>query len=356
MMAPSAMLLLAALAAALSVSAAAEAVQCVAVQPPQWGGPAVDVAVWGAGLSQKRTFTLRLPQRRPPGGEQLPLVMAVHGAFQTAAQYLSVTGVDGAVTSAGLVLAAPHARNAAACNCSVWGGTLIRTDPGAAIAAAVQRDGIVQFNSPELPFLNAMVSCMTDVLHVPLSGDIFLTGFSQGARVATQLACTPPPRFSVRAAVVYGPVFVDVDHPTCGAGPVRLLAMASKEDVATPFCSGLSALAPDLPELSSWAHNISRCTHPLPDEAWCALGKHASGGGFHALRAFSWGGCSTEVGLLYVSNQVERTGHTWPGPMPELGGRDANAVMLQFFRGASLSAIVAGTLRACDSAAAWPCH
>ena len=352
---PSAMLLLAALAAALCVGVAAEGVQCAAVKPPQWGGPVVDVVVWGSALSQNRTFSLRLPQRRPPSGEQLSLVMAVHGAFQTAAQFISATGIDAAVTSAGFVFAAPHARNAAACNCSVWGGTLTRLDPGAAIAAVVP-DGTVQFDDSELPFIDAVFSCIADVLHVPLSGDVYAAAFSQGAKVATQLACTPGPRFAVRAAVVYGPVFVDVDHPTCSAGPVRLLALASKEDIATPFCSGLSLLGADVPYLSTWAHNISRCTHALPpDEAWCA--PPHSPGGFHALNAFSWSGCAAEVGVLYISNAVERTGHTWPGAIPELGGRDANAIMLQFFRGASVGAIVAGSsLRACNATAAWPCH
>jgi poly(3-hydroxybutyrate) depolymerase len=349
------MLLLVVLAAALSF-VVAERVQCAAAKPPRWGGPVVDVVVSGSGSGQNRTFSLRLPQHRPTGGEQLSMVMAVHGAFQTAAQFMASTGIDAAATSAGFVFAAPHARNAALCNCSVWGGTLTRLDPGLFIAA-VAPDGALQFNGSELPFIDAAFACIADLLHVPLSGDVYAAAFSQGAKVATQLACTPGPRFAVRAAVVYGPVFVDVDHPTCGAGPVRLLVLASKEDTATPFCSGLGLLGPDAPFLSTWAHSISRCTHTLPpDQAWCSPPN--SPGGFHALNAFSWvSGCDKEVSVLYISNGVERSGHSWPGVMPELGGRDANAVMLQFFRGASMSAIVAGSsLRACNATAAWPCH
>ena len=300
-----------------------------------------------------------------------------------AEDYLNGTGLDVASTAAGYVLAAPKALDAAICNCSVWGGTATQLDPGDLLVQhvpAVMPPG----DESEVPFLRGMVACMHSVLGIPLSGDIYTAGFSQGAKIATQLACVDlstigGPAWNVRAAFVYGPAFVNVDdqHPGCAAKAPPLLTVANAADIITPLCSyeASSQQAPDVVFLKAWARYVANCSRELPDIAWCASPTFAPGDFttyVHALSTFAWSGCSAPMGLLYVSNvqllganNVPTFGHQWPGAMEELDNRGATQLMLDFFYASvhsSSSQLLADVflqpssrMQACDASVAWPC-
>jgi len=369
--------------AALMAAGDAAAVGCSAHSPLIYGGPAVEVSLWtdetGKALTYNRTFLVRLPRSR----DAAPLLIGVHGANQAAEDFTNGSNIDVASTAAGYVFAAPRALHAAICNCSVWGGTVTTPDLGDVLVQhvpAVMPPG----NESEVPFLRGLIACMHSALSISLSGEMYTAGFSQGAKVATQLACTnlstiTGPAWAVRAAFIYGPAFVNVDDslPGCAVKAPALLAVADALDIITPLCSyePSSQLAPDVVFLTAWARYVARCSGQLPDVAWCASPTSAPGDNatlIRALSAFSWPGCSSTMGLLYTSHRrllgapkIPTFGHEWPGVMAELNHRDATRLMLDFFHAAVQSSpaqVLADTflqpgssLSQCNASAAWPC-
>lgn len=285
--------------------------------------------------------------------------------------------IDQAAVQQGFVFAAPKALDASICNCALWGGALTRLDPGSLIAQnvpAAQPPG----NQSEVPFLFGMVACMAQVLKLPLSGDVFTAGFSQGAKIATQLGCENAAKRGlgrilnviVRATFIYGPSYVDLDAG-CAAKAPALLTLAAAEDIVTPLCNDtalarLQLLAPEVFFLRAWASSVSKCARELPSAAWCVpqTSSTTSSKSYNARAAFAWPGCSAPFGLLYISNSKDANGHAWPGRMPELGDRDATSLMLQFFSAVrsgardvlnDLFTRPAGSWHACDVSKAWPC-
>jgi len=89
--------------------------------------------------------------------------------------------IDAKATAAGFVVLAPNSECNSFTNC-VWGDTSTALDPAGAV-------GDVVTNGCELAFFVDAARCVSDVLQVPLSGDVYALGFSQGGKLASRFGC-----------------------------------------------------------------------------------------------------------------------------------------------------------------------
>jgi polyhydroxybutyrate depolymerase len=143
------------------------------------------------------------------------------------------------------------------------------------------------------------------------AGRVYAAGLSNGAEMASQLACLLPERFAAVAAVA------GLVYQGCYGGPVPILAFHGTDDYNVPF-----ELAPS--SLAEWAsHN--GCEDAADSERITD----------HVVHEW-FGGCAGNDAELYI---VEGGGHTWPGAEPGAGGAGpvtdeigANEIMWAFFK------------------------
>ena len=119
---------------------------------------------------------------------------------------------------------------------AVWGSTTTPLDPAHAA-------GVV-LTQLELPFFVDALRCVRDVLRVPLSGDVYALGFSQGAKLASRFGCQGAAasggELRVRAVASAEGLFVE-QGATCASSssdkaPPPLLFFQSQSDTVVPFC------------------------------------------------------------------------------------------------------------------------
>lgn len=139
---------------------------------------------------------------------------------------------------------------------------------------------------------------------------VFATGLSNGAEMASQVACFAPDRFAAFAPVA------GIVYQGCIGGPVPAVTFHGTDDYNVPF-----ELAPG--EVASWAaHN--GCTGEQIVERYT---EHVQ------LRTYE--DCGGNDVVFYV---IEGGGHTWPGAEPGAGGAghvtdeiSANELIWAFF-------------------------
>lgn len=323
-----------------------------------------------------RTYRLHVPSSYT-GLNAVPLVFGIHGASSSAAEFEGYTGYSAKADSEGFIVVYPQ-------------------------GVATTLITFVHFNawqlpSPPEPDDVGFVGSVLDTLLLQLCIDparVFATGYSNGAMLATRLACSLSSRIAAFAPVAgayYPPDWTTYLTETCpDAKPVPMIAFHGTADTAVPFNGGPSGPAspiyrlpldnndPSEDVLSDWAaHND--CVSPRQESqidtevrliryAGCAQGATAQlyivDGGGH-----TWPGAIDIPPLGYTTHQISATDLTWsffstfplssrlsvggiaePPPLAELPATPATASDRSFAYALAVTALMAGVVAA---AIAW---
>jgi polyhydroxybutyrate depolymerase len=261
----------------------------------------------------RRTVIVHVPPGAT-GSHPVALVLNLHGSGSTAAGQEAFSGMDATADQDGFVVAYPQARIATSTgfDWNVPGEPLVG---GGAVPKGAADD---------VTFLTRLVGVL-EHRECIAPDRVYATGFSGGARMASQLACDASGTFAAVAPVS------GLRHPEpCPtARPVPVLALHGTADPVDPFDGHGSAYwTESVPAAAAgWAHQ-DRCA-PTPDTT--------TGAGFVLTR---YHGCVGRAAVeLYA---VTGEGHEWPGGptlarrlVRELGPQssavDADATIWAFF-------------------------
>ncbi|HSH41393.1 MAG TPA: PHB depolymerase family esterase [Arenicellales bacterium] len=258
----------------------------------------------------ERRYLMYVPESYD-GRSALPVVFDFHGSGSDPREELEVSGMDRAAERRGLLLLMPAAE---------------LDSPG----------GGKTWNVPPVAGLPSDVRFALDVLEdaagrVRLDETrVYATGFSGGARLASELACRAPDRIAAVGAVG------GLRAPTgCREQPLPVVAFHGTGDPINPYTGGGAEY---------WGYGIDAAVHGWLLRNGCARvparARVAPG-----VTEISYAGCAENAD--FVLYRIEGGGHVWPGsryPFPrERFGRsvaelDATAVMLDFFAGRAIAA------------------
>ena len=355
----------------------------------------IPVAITSGGLA--RTFLLVLPQTSTGNASTpLPLVLALSGAQDDAAKLLDVRDVypdgpasvhvDAKATAAGFVVIAPNSLcdSPVANGTCAWGSTTTALDPAPAAGSVLKTN--------EMPFFVDAVRCVRDVLRVPLNGDVYAMGFSQGGKLASRFGCEGAAasggELRVRAVAAAEALYTAQPalRGACAAGasdaapPPMLLFQAQNENVV-PFCVAGAVYAPTNVYWTTWAGLYNDCVPDIPlapgsneigppiMQSLCApdaatlppiaaakemVATSAArvANATRLLRVYTNGlrwcvwcfgcrsvsahadivaPCATSTRPLALFWTYDVASHLYPGPMAALGGLDFTDVALRFF-------------------------
>jgi polyhydroxybutyrate depolymerase len=249
-------------------------------------GTTVDQIETAAG---ERAYRLHVPAGYNPR-RATPLVLNFHGYAQDAEQQEAYSGLVPLSDAKGFILVTPEGSG----------------DPkGWDIVGLYAEDGV-----DDVQFVADLVSHLSDVLCLN-ENRIFATGHSNGAEMASQVACDIPGLLAAEGPVA-GPVYQG-----CNGPGVPMIAFQGTDDWNVPYSDTADAV-------QQWAVHNS-CTGML---APTPTSDHVS--------TEVWSGCSGGDVILYT---IDGGGHTWPGANPDLGGVgvttdeiNASQLMWQFFQ------------------------
>ena len=262
----------------------------------------------------QRTAIVHVPSGYT-GSQKVPLVLNLHGSGSTAVEQELFTGMDATADSDRFIVAYPQALipDGTGFDWNAPGEPLIGGTPVAAHAA------------DDVTFLTQLVGVLEHRYCID-PARIYATGFSGGARTASQLACDAPSVFAAVAAVS------GVRHPTpCPTSrPVPIVAFHGTADPVDPYGGhGEAYWTYSVPQAAAdWARQDGCSTTP-------SSSRPATG-----VTLTKYAGCHAGAGVeLYT---VAGEGHEWPGgtPLPRsltrlLGPQSdaivANNVMWAFF-------------------------
>jgi poly(3-hydroxybutyrate) depolymerase len=188
----------------------------------------------------------------------------------------------------------------------------------------------------DIAFLYAVATCVRDTLSVPLSGAMLASGWSEGAKLASNLACLDPdaPKpgrdgFTL-AAVAVGAGITRVNCSASAAVPLLMLQGGS--DAVVPFCHAGVPYKAGADSLSSLA--AARGCPPLNrsgDSGWTAR-CGAAGDGENDLRLYTPSRCDKPDAAPIALYWLPKLPHDVPsGNLPGLNGSFADLVA-QFFK------------------------
>jgi polyhydroxybutyrate depolymerase len=246
---------------------------------------------------------------------RVALVLNMHGSGSTALQQAGLTGLDAAADRDGFIVAYPQ-------GAITSGSGYDWNVPGQPLVGG----GAVPSNAPDdVAFLGTVISTLEADLCVKASR-VYATGFSGGARMASQLGCDMS---SVVAAIA--PVSgLRLPAPCPSTRPVPVLTFHGTADQVDPYNgSGQAYWTYSVPvAVQRWAaHNGCDAT-PVQTEP--ATGAELS----------AYGGCTggADVTLYTIVGE----GHEWPGGPtlpakytdvlgPQSNAVSADTLMWQFF-------------------------
>ena len=237
----------------------------------------------------ERSYRLHIPtgynNRRPA-----PLVLNFHGYAKSAEQQEAYSGLVPLSDSRGFILVTPEG-----------GGHPAGWD----IVGVYNDDG-----TDDVLFVGNLVAHLSDVLCIDQKR-IFATGHSNGAEMASQLACQAPELIAA-VAPVSGAVYQG-----CNGSGVPMIAFQGTADWNV---------------LYEWSADA---VHEWAAHNGCEQSPASTFSDVHIER-LSWPGCTGGDVVFYI---IEDGGHTWPGADPALGGIgstttgiDASLLMWQFFQ------------------------
>jgi polyhydroxybutyrate depolymerase len=235
-----------------------------------------------------RSYRLHVPASYDPR-RAVSVVLNFHGYAQTAEQQEGYSRLVPLSDAKGFVLVTPEGSG---------------SPQGWAISGVYDDNGI-----DDVAFVADLVSHLSDSLCLD-SRRIYATGHSNGAEMASQLACYLPGLIAA-AAPVSGAVFQD-----CQGVGVPILAFQGTEDWNVPYDDSAEGVA-------QWVSHNGCPSDPV-------VSAPAEG-----VELRSWKCTGGDVGF-YV---IEGAGHVWPGGDQSLGGVgpatdavNASEVMWEFFR------------------------
>ena len=176
--------------------------------------------------------------------------------------------IDTKAAEAGFVTIAPNSL----CNSQLqvnpcrWAETTTTLDPGWGLDQQFPQQDEMRF------FVDA-IACVKYVLSVALSGDVFVVGFSQGAKLATRFGCAAAAISSelrLRGVVAAEGFFADeAAYPTCGADagsvtPPPLLMFQAQQDAVVPYCNPGAPYIHSSEYFTRWAAGYAGCQQTVP--------------------------------------------------------------------------------------------
>lgn len=228
---------------------------------------------------------------RPPGHRTpRPLVIALHGLNQPAAELQSVLGLDAVADREGFVTAYPSAV------IGRWSYTAERPVvlPGGG--------GLLD----DIGFLAALVDRLVSE-QVADPAAVFVTGQSRGGLLAWTLACEAAGRYAGIAPLITGMTARQLAD-CAPARPVPLLLLAGTGDRVQPYDGWLFAgyrLASVPETLEYWRRQLG-CTGQAS-----RLLPHRQAADPTRVAVIDWSGCVPGTGLRFL--RVEGGGHRLPG-------------------------------------------
>ena len=261
----------------------------------------------------QRTVILHIPTGY--AGHPTPLVLNMHGSQSTAAQQLALSGMDATADADSFIVAYPQAfiPSGAGFEWNVPGQPLFGGAP-------------VPAGSPDdVTFLEQVVSTIgqSDCID---TNRVFATGFSGGARMASQLGCDASQVFAAIAPVSG----LRLPTPCPSTRPVPVVSFHGTADPVDPYLGKGQAY---------WTYSVPTAADRWGTHNGCAatpVTTHPAAGA--TLTAY--GSCSADADVeLYT---LAGEGHEWPGGPhlrraitdvlgPQSSAVDANSVMWAFF-------------------------
>ncbi len=238
-----------------------------------------------------RTYRIHIPVASR--GTLAPLVLNFHGSSRTAADQEEYSGLLPLADREGFILVSPDGSGSP----SGWD-----------IPGVYHEIGV-----DDVAFVRALIAQLMSTTCInPLR--VYATGLSNGAQMASQVACLLPDLFAAVAPVS------GVQYQGCDQEPVPLVAFHGTADENIPY---------GWPASAAWewsAHN------------GCTAGDDQPVTLYVTARVFS--GCTADV-VFYT---IAGGGHTWPGAADNTGGSgfttheiSASEIIWQFFAAHSRS-------------------
>jgi polyhydroxybutyrate depolymerase len=250
------------------------------------------------------------------GASKLALVLSMHGSGSTAAEHELFTGMDATADADKFIVAYPQGLipDGSGYDWNVPGEPLIG---GRAVPAHAAND---------VAFLTRLVGILEERYCIN-PARVYATGFSGGARIASQLACDSSSVFAAVAAVS------GLRRPTpCPASrPMAILAFHGTADPVDPYGGHGQAY---------WTYSVPQAAADWAGQDGCARTAAVSKPD-RGVTLTDYSRCHADVSVeLYT---ITGEGHEWPGGPtlpsaltkllgPQTTAIDANTVMWAFFQ------------------------
>jgi polyhydroxybutyrate depolymerase len=254
------------------------------------------------------------------GSLGVPLVLNMHGSGSTAVEQAQFTGMDKTANADGFIVAYPQALIPAGTGFD-WNVPGVPLVGGRVVPAGSAND---------VSFLVQLVGVLEQ--RYCINPDrVYATGFSGGARMASQLACDAPTLFAA-VAPVSG---LRLPTPCPTTRPVPVISFHGTADPVDPYNGHGQAY---------WTYSVPQAARKWANHDHCHPSTTSSPDPTVTLTSFS--GCRGGAAVELYS--IAGEGHEWPGgpPLPQeltsaLGPQstalDANATMWAFFEAHPLS-------------------
>ena len=234
--------------------------------------------------------------------QALPVVLDFHGSGSDPTQHLAITGMEEASARRGFILVLPVAMTPFPSGGYTWNVPARASFPD------------------DLGFVRAVLDDVERRLCVDPTR-LYVSGFSGGARMASEVACAMADRVAALAAVG------GLRSPSECRGPVPVIAFHGTDDPVNPYAGGGPAY---------WNYGVEEAVSGWRENNRCGVTAEArvSQGGAQAAA------CLDHAGAEVVFHRIEGAGHVWPGSRfpfpPERFGRstdsiDATGLLLDFF-------------------------
>lgn len=270
--------------------------------------------------AKDRTVIVHVPTGYS-GAQPVPLVLNMHGSGSDAAQQEALTGMDATADADHFIVAYPQGiiPNAGGFDWNVPNEPLVG---GAAVPKGAPDD---------VTFLTSLVGLLETRYCIDHSM-VYATGFSGGARMASQLACDASDVFAAIAPVS------GLRHPTpCPTTrAVPIIAFHGTADPVDPYDGHGQAY---------WTYSVPQAAQEWAAQQACGAPVVQNGAGYTLTR---YSGCTdaSTVELYSITGE----GHEWPGGIhlkkaitsvlgPQSDAVDADSVMWAFFAAHPLTAM-----------------
>jgi len=259
-------------------------------------------------------FTAPPPALHHPPRTGWPLLIALHGLRDGNSFILDRTGFDTLAPAQGFVVVAPLGDTNR--DGSAGGSWSLQNERG---------DGLwVDSGSMEDDVIFLLDVASWVATQVPLSGDIFLAGLSQGGKMSCRLACAHlPPPWRVRALALAAGVQGEEDRVCHAPAPIPTLIFWGGMDAIVPLLSnhGVMLYHAGLTHIESWQrYNGCPGARPTP---WCPAAAESRSKG---SVLFSYDSCPAPM-LLSIQPW---DAHVWPRQLKGVG-LDGSLSALAFF-------------------------